>query len=60
VLNQGVVQAGALVLNGASIAVDGVSAVEIGRAGGAAIGVVTVDAGATLSSNGGVIAAPWW
>jgi Hint domain len=55
VLNQGLVQAGALVLNGASIVVDSVSAVEIGRAGGAAIGVVTVDAGATLSSNGGVI-----
>ena len=55
VVNQGEMQAGALVLNGATIAVDGVSAIEVGSAGGAAAGVVTVDAGATLTSDGGVV-----
>ncbi len=36
------------------ILVDGTSALEVGHAGGAALGEVTVDAGATLSGSGGI------
>ena len=51
------VQAQALVMgdgSGASIIVDPTGTVEIGGAGGAAAGAVTIDAGATLTGNGQV------
>jgi hypothetical protein len=49
------VQAGALALSGASaLTTDRTSMVEIGEAGGAAAGAVTVDAGAELAGAGAV------
>lgn len=53
----GHLRAGSLILgggSGASVTTDPVGSVEIGSAGGAVGGAVTVDAGATLSGNGQV------
>jgi len=52
-----VVQAASLVMGGGSgdsITTDPTGSVEIGTAGGAAAGAVTIDAGATLSGNGSI------
>ena len=52
--NGGRVQIANLVLNAASATLyaDAVSSIEIGTLGGAALGVLTIDAGATLSGQG--------
>jgi len=58
VASHGAAQAGAVILNVlASIQIDAVSRFEVGTSGGAAAGVLTVDAGATLAATGGSIAA---
>ncbi|MEJ0018396.1 MAG: Hint domain-containing protein [Acetobacteraceae bacterium] len=48
----GVAQVGALVLNGGTVTVDASSAFEVGTAGGAAAGKITIDADGTISGNG--------
>ncbi|HQT76211.1 MAG TPA: hypothetical protein PLD10_04095 [Rhodopila sp.] len=57
-LNGGYVQAGGLILNapspGPSVLVDSISAVEIGSAGGAATGAITVDSGHAITTAGAV------
>ena len=62
-LNGGVVQVGGLIANGATsdyvgltglIAVDDASSIEVGAAGGAALGAVTIDAGATAAAVGSI------
>jgi hypothetical protein len=52
VLNQADVQLGGLVLGGGTMEVDATSTLEVGTAGGAAAGLLTIDGGATLVSNG--------
>jgi hypothetical protein len=58
VLGQAVAQAGTLLLNAGTVLVDSESVLEIGNAGNAAPGVLTVDATATLVSMGGTIGSP--
>ncbi len=50
--NQGLMAVGGLVLNGTTLGVDAVSSIEVGTAGGAGAGLLTIDAGAMLTSNG--------
>ena len=57
VVNGGSLQAATAVLSNATISVDPFGAFEVGGAGGAAAGRISVDAGATLSGNG-FLAAP--
>ncbi|MDE2199905.1 MAG: Hint domain-containing protein, partial [Rhodospirillales bacterium] len=53
----GALQAGSLTLSGLSrLGIDAASTLEVGSAGGAAAGVITVDAGATLAGSGGTVA----
>jgi hypothetical protein len=55
-LNGGYIKAHLLTLNGGTIAVDATSTIEVGTAGKAAAGALTVDGAYTVTSTGGTIA----
>ena len=57
VANHALLRAGALVLAGTTLTVDATASLEIGTAGSPQPGVLTIDAGATLTSSGGLLAA---
>ncbi len=50
--SHGVVQCGTLALGGGAVTLDGVSSIEVGTLGGAALGAITVDFGALASGSG--------
>jgi Ca2+-binding RTX toxin-like protein len=56
-LGLGVVSLGGLALGGGDVSVDGVSSIEIGTLGGAAVGRLTIDAGFAVSGYGTLDAA---